>query len=101
MPARSPAPSSSPGAASGAAAPGADATLPDPLPPSYEAALQELESLVARLDAGQLPLDELLVQYRRGAALLAFCRERLQAVEQQVQIMDQGERRPWTDPGAA
>ncbi|WP_101048393.1 exodeoxyribonuclease VII small subunit [Macromonas nakdongensis] len=66
------------------------------LPASYEAAVQELEALVARLDAGQLPLDELLGQYQRGAALLAFCRERLDAVEQQIQVMDGGELKNWT-----
>lgn len=67
-----------------------------PLPDTYEAALQELESLVARLDAGQLPLDELLTQYQRGAALLQFCRAKLDAVEQQIQVLDDGEFKNWT-----
>jgi exodeoxyribonuclease VII small subunit len=67
----------------------------EPLPASYEAALQELESLVARLESGQLPLDELLGQYRRGAALLAFCRGRLDAVAQQVKVLENGELKPW------
>jgi len=62
---------------------------------SYEAALQELEQLVGQLDAGQLPLDQLLARYRRGAELLAFCRERLQAVEQQIQVFEAGQSRPW------
>jgi exodeoxyribonuclease VII small subunit len=65
------------------------------LPVSYEAAIQELEALVARLDAGQLPLDDLLTQYRRGETLLAFCRHRLDAVEQQIRVLDEGEPRPW------
>jgi exodeoxyribonuclease VII small subunit len=55
-----------------------------PVAESYEAALQELETLMARIDGGQLPLDQLLGQYQRGAALLAYCREQLQAVEQQI-----------------
>ena len=63
--------------------------------PSYEAALAELEQLVARLDGGQLPLDELLGQYQRGAALLAFCRDRLQAVEQQIQVLEGSTLKPW------
>lgn len=66
-----------------------------PLPTSYEAGVQELDQLVAALEAGQLPLDQLLVSYQRGAALLAFCRERLQAVEDQIQVLDAGVLKPW------
>lgn len=69
------------------------------LPATYEAALQELEALVGRLDAGQLPLDELLTQYQRGAVLLQFCRAKLDAVEQQIQVLENGELKAWT--GAA
>lgn len=71
-----------------------------PLPSTYEAAFQELEALVARLDAGQLPLDELLTQYQRGEALLQLCRTKLEAVEQQIRVLDNGEARPWTGSAA-
>lgn len=64
---------------------------------SYEQALDELERLVAAMEAGQLPLDQLLDSYRRGAELLALCRDRLQAVEQQVKVLETGEMRPWED----
>ena len=71
-------------------------TAPAGQPPaSYEAALEELERLVAQLDAGQLPLDQLLSQYQRGAALLAFCREKLDAVEQQIQVLEGQTLKPW------
>ncbi|MDW8337245.1 MAG: exodeoxyribonuclease VII small subunit, partial [Tepidimonas sp.] len=53
---------------------------PAALPSTYEAAVQELEALLARLESGQLPLEELLSAYQRAAQLLAFCRQRLQAV---------------------
>ena len=68
-----------------------------PLPTTYEAAVQELETLVARLEAGQLPLDDVLAHYRRAEALLAHCRGRLTAIEQQIQVLDQGEPRPWEE----
>lgn len=73
-----------------------DAAPEAALPASYELAVQELEQLVSRLESGQLPLDELLDAYRRGAALLAYCRERLQAVEDQVKLLDEGGLKPWT-----
>lgn len=75
-------------------------TQPDPpnqppLPASYEAGLQELERLVAGLESGQLPLDQLLTAYQRGAQLLAFCRSRLEAVENQIKVLDGNELKPW------
>jgi len=66
-----------------------------PPPASYEAALEELEQLVAQLDAGQLPLDQLLARYQRGAELLAFCRARLEDVENQIKVLEGGTLKPW------
>ena len=64
-------------------------------PVSYEEALAELERLVASMESGQLPLDRLLEAYRRGAELLAFCRGRLEAVEQQVKVLEDGQLKAW------
>jgi exodeoxyribonuclease VII small subunit len=64
-------------------------------PTSYEQALAELEGLVAAMEGAQLPLDDLLKSYQRGAQLLAFCRTRLQAVEQQVKVLERGQLEPW------
>lgn len=73
------------------------APAPCPPPASYGDAVQQLEALVGRLEAGQLPLEELLGQYQRGAQLLAYCRERLQAVEEQVKVLDEGGAlKPWS-----
>jgi exodeoxyribonuclease VII small subunit len=64
-------------------------------PASYEVALAELDRLVQQMEGGQLPLDQLLEAYRRGAELLAFCRTRLQAVEEQVKLLEDGQLKPW------
>ena len=66
------------------------------LPASYEAALTELEQLLASIEGGRLPLEELLAGYQRGAQLLTYCRERLEAVEQQVKVLEDGTLKPWT-----
>ncbi|CAM3572679.1 exodeoxyribonuclease VII small subunit [Polaromonas hydrogenivorans] len=73
---------------------GHDAPAPA-LPASYEAALQELEGLVGRLESGQLPLDQLLAGYQRGAQLLKFCRDKLEAVETQIKVLEGTELKPW------
>ena len=64
-------------------------------PVSYEAAMQELEALVAGLEGGQLPLDQLIVSYQRGSELLAYCQAKLQQVEQQIKVLDDGLLKPW------
>lgn len=66
-----------------------------PLPERYEDALAELDSLVSRMETGALPLDQLLVSYRRGAQLLTFCRGRLDALETQVKVLEDGQLKPW------
>ncbi len=65
-------------------------------PASFEQALAELERLVSQMEAGQLPLDQLLDGYRRGSELLGYCRDRLQAVEQQVKVLEEGRLEPWS-----
>ena len=73
----------------------ADAAAAD-IPATYEAALLELETLVGQLESGQMPLDQLLTGYQRGAVLLAFCRDKLKAVEDQIQVLDGGQLKPWS-----
>src|SRR5678815_1807478 len=54
------------------------------LPRSFEAALAELEDLVGRMETGELPLQESLAVYKRGAALLAYCQSALKDAQQQA-----------------
>ena len=73
----------------------AAAALADASSLSYEEALAELERLVVSMEGGQLPLDGLLEGYRRGGDLLGVCRLRLEAVEQQVRTLEEGQLKPW------
>jgi exodeoxyribonuclease VII small subunit len=70
-------------------------TAANAVAPAYEEAMAELEALVERMESGGLPLDQLLSGYQRGAELLQVCRERLQAVEDQIKVLDQGTIKPW------
>jgi exodeoxyribonuclease VII small subunit len=64
-------------------------------PATYEQALEELERLVSAMEGQQLPLDQLLQSYKRGAELLGFCRARLEAVEQQVKVLEGEGLKSW------
>jgi exodeoxyribonuclease VII small subunit len=68
-----------------------------PEPASYEVAATELEKLVRQMESAQLPLDQLLSSYQRGAFLLQFCQSKLQALEQQISLLDNGQMKPWQD----
>ncbi len=73
-------------------------STPSTAPASYEAAIDELDLLVARLESGNTPLDQLLGGYQRGAELLNYCRDRLEAVEGQIKVLDDGVLKPLSDP---
>ncbi len=59
-------------------------------PETFEAALAELERIVATMEGGQLPLAEALAAYQRGAVLLQYCQAALKDAEQQVQVLERG-----------
>jgi len=61
-----------------------------PAPASFETALAELETIVASMEGGQLPLAESLAAYKRGAELLQYCQSALKDAQQQVQILERG-----------
>jgi exodeoxyribonuclease VII small subunit len=55
--------------------------------PDFEQSLQELEAIVARLEQGDIPLEESLLQFERGIALTRACQQALKSAEQKVQIL--------------
>jgi len=55
---------------------------------SFEQALAELEKIVARMESGELSLEEALAAHKRGLELAKLCRERLDAAQQQVKVLE-------------
>ena len=62
----------------------------DAAAPSFEAALAELETIVSRMESGELSLEQSLTAYRRGAQLLQLCQSALKSAQQQVKILEAG-----------
>ena len=60
-----------------------------PKEPGFEATIAELEALVARMESGDLPLDEALRSFERGVQLTRECQAALQVAQQRVQILTQ------------
>ena len=62
----------------------------DPSSPelTFEKALEELESLVGRMEDGKLPLEESLAAYQRGAELIKFCESKLSDAQARIAILD-------------
>lgn len=61
----------------------------------FEASLQELEEIVARMERGDLPLEQSLKLFERGVALTRQCRSSLETAELRVRNLLQ------EDSGAA
>jgi exodeoxyribonuclease VII small subunit len=57
---------------------------------SFEAAMVELDQLVADMEGGKLSLEDSLAAYKRGAELLSFCRGKLDDAQQQVRVLEDG-----------
>lgn len=57
------------------------------LPSSYAAAVEELDGIVADLDADTVDVDELTAKVARAGELIAFCRERIDASQREVQAI--------------
>jgi exodeoxyribonuclease VII small subunit len=56
-------------------------------PKSFEDALQELEQILADIEAGELGLEESLVKYERGNFLIHHCRGVLGQAEKQIELL--------------
>lgn len=53
----------------------------------FEQALEELESIVQRLQDTELPLNDALVLFEEGITLSRFCNARLEEAERKVELL--------------
>lgn len=71
------------------------------LPASFEDAMAELEQLVARMEAGELPLEASVAAFKRGSELVRFCSAQLDKVDNQVRILEGDMLKPFAVESAA
>jgi exodeoxyribonuclease VII small subunit len=67
---------------------------------SFEDAMAELEQLVARMEAGELPLEASVAAYRRGSELVKLCAGQLDKVDSQVKVLEGDMLKPFAGDDA-
>lgn len=55
---------------------------------SFEDAIGELESIIGRVEKGEIGIEQALTQYERGVKLVARCRDILNTVEQRIEELE-------------
>jgi exodeoxyribonuclease VII small subunit len=61
----------------------------------FETAIAELESIVKKLEEGDLTLEQSLTLYERGVQLSRFCHGRLEEAERRIEILsERGDLKP-------
>ena len=56
----------------------------------FEEALAEIDSIVSKLESGELPLDETLQMFQRGMELINFCSNKLDVVDEKLKTLMEG-----------
>ena len=70
-------------------------------PATFEEALRLLDEVVARLESGDVGLEEAVALVERGQAHLAVCRERLAAAQKRIEELTAEDLPPAASPGTA
>jgi exodeoxyribonuclease VII small subunit len=61
----------------------------------FEAAIAELETVVKKLEEGELSLEQSLALYERGVTLSKFCHARLEDAERRIELLNErGQLKP-------
>ena len=73
--------------------------MEQPDEPAFEEALAELEQLVAKMETGKLPLEELMKNFEKGSKLVNSCRKKLSELEAKIEILtrDNGSDGEWQE----
>lgn len=58
-----------------------------PEPKTFEESLDQLESIVRKLEDGEMPLEESLELFERGVKLSRECRDRLTKAERRIEVL--------------
>ena len=61
----------------------------DPTIKDFEAALTELDTIVKKLEDGDIPLEQSLQLFERGVQLSRFCHARLEEAERRIEILNE------------
>ena len=69
--------------------------------PNLEKSLADLEKIVTQLEDGDISLEQALKQFEKGVKLSRDCQTALQAAEQKVQILMDGDLKEFASPDAA
>ena len=62
-------------------------TKKDQINKPFEAALEELENVVERLESGDLSLEDSLAAFEKGVGLVKYCNQKLTEVEKKVEFL--------------
>ena len=62
-------------------------TEPAAAEPDLESAIVKLDAILAEMEAGKLPLQELISRYEEGVKLVKLCQAQLQQAEQRIQVV--------------
>ena len=75
-------------------------TVANELTLSFEEAMEQLETIVDRLEEGDVPLEEAISIYKNGMELSKLCHEKLKSVEEQLTeiLTSDGQKETFTIP---
>ncbi|HEY8100519.1 MAG TPA: exodeoxyribonuclease VII small subunit [Burkholderiaceae bacterium] len=65
-------------------------------PASFEEAMAELQQLVTKMEAGELPLEASVAAYKRGSELVKYCAAQLDKVDSQVKVLEADILKPFS-----